>query len=469
MNRESPPAGFTGLSSGRPPGEPGRGPEDALLGFISLLRKSGVRISLSETLDALEAVSFAGYDDRDTLRYALAAALAKSPDEEALFQLCFDRYFSRLTVFPPAGAVKTGTPGSGVEGLSPLSRMLLEGDGGVLARRLQETARSLSLDGARYPVNEAVVVRRILSGLGMEGLDGDITMLSMAGSPLSGSVATGLKESREQLVAFTRDYVKTILQFAGKSPAEDLNRYRSVGLTRLDEREIETLKAVVRRIVRRLNDIYWRRRRGWSRGRLDFRKTQRRSIPYGGIPFDVSWKRKKKDRADMMVLCDISQSVRTVVRFFLLFLYSLNEELVRIRTFVFCSNLVEASDIFERCSPEEAVDRIQSGQDLDIRLSRTDYGQAFRDFKACALGAVTRKTTVIILGDGRSNFYDPEPGILREIHDRAKRLIWLNPETRPFWGTGDSAMKAYLSSCSLVRECNTLGHLEGIVHTLLKI
>ncbi|MDD5476315.1 MAG: VWA domain-containing protein, partial [Syntrophales bacterium] len=303
---------------------------------------------------------------------------------------------------------------------------------------------------------------------GMESLDGDIAMLSMAGSPLSGSEASGLREAREELLAYTRDYVKTFFEFSVKTPGEDPNRQRNFRLAQLDDREMEVLKGIVKRIVRRLNDLYWRKRRSWSRGHLDFRKTQRRSVPFGGIPFHVSWKHKKRDRTDMMVLCDISQSVRTVVRFFLLFLYGLNEELVKIRTFVFCSNLVEAGDLFEGFSPEEGIERIQSGDELDISLGRTDYGQAFRDFKALALNSVTRKTTIIILGDARSNFYEPEAGILKEIHGRARRLIWLNPEIRPLWGSGDSAMKQYLPCCTFVKECNTLAHLEGIVHSLLK-
>lgn len=453
---------------GVPPPAAAGGMVEVLIDFISFLRNRGSRVSLSETLDALKVLSFTGYGDREAMKFSLAAVLAKSVEEEEIFHACFDRYFSTrpLSLLDLSlGRERLLRPETG---LSPLSRMLLEGDRMAAAKTLKEAVRAMLPSGPQYAFQQALLVRRILEGMGMEALNGDIAMLSMAGSPMSGSTANALRAAGEELEAWVEEQVRRFFEFRGNRPAEEERRYRSVALSRLDERQMDAMKGIIRRIVKRLNDIYWRRRRSWRRGGLDFRRTLRRSVPYGGVPFDVAWKKKKREKADMMVLCDVSQSVRTVVRFFLLFLYSLNEELVRIRSFVFCSNLVEASPVFERYSPEEAIDRIQSGEGLDIRLSRTDYGQALRDFQACGLKAVTRRTTVIILGDGRSNFYDPEAGILREIRDRAKRLIWLNPETRTFWGTGDSAMKQYLPCCTFARECNTLGHLEGVVHYLLK-
>ncbi|MDD5475786.1 MAG: hypothetical protein PHU03_04630, partial [Syntrophales bacterium] len=207
----------------------GKDPVASLLEFISFLRKSGVRVSLSETLDALETVSFTGYGDRDVLKFSLASALAKSPDEEEIFNACFERYFSGRKVFQPEGYLNMASMKEPGEDLSPLSRMLMEGDGSAISRVLRETVDSMSLD-ARYPVQREVMVRRILGGMGMESLDGDIAMLSMAGSPLSGSVASGLREAREELLAYTRDYVKTFFEFSVKTPGEDPNRQRNFRL-----------------------------------------------------------------------------------------------------------------------------------------------------------------------------------------------------------------------------------------------
>ena len=139
----------------------------------------------------------------------------------------------------------------------------------------------------------------------------------------------------------------------------------------------------------------------------------------------------------------------------------------KIKSFIFCNNLIEVSTIFDSHPLDEAVERLQSGTGLDIGLSKTNYGQALRDFKGNWIDTVTKKTTVIILGDGRNNYFEPEPEILRLIQEKAKRLIWLNPETPSFWGSGDSDMKRYGPLCDLVRECNTLSHLERVVGDLL--
>ena len=227
------------------------------------------------------------------------------------------------------------------------------------------------------------------------------------------------------------------------------------------------MHTIIKKMVKRLNDVHSRRKRNFRRGQLDFKKTLRKNIVYQGPLFEIMWRRRKIDRPNVVVICDVSRSVRLVVRFFLLFLYSLNETIIKIRSFIFCNNLIEVSDIFDEYPVDEAVERLQTGTGLDIGLSRTDYGQALRDFKKDWIEDVTNKTTVIILGDGRNNYFEPETDILKRIREKAKRLIWLNPETPSFWATGDSDMKRYEPLCDLVRECNTLSHLERVVGDIL--
>jgi len=171
----------------------------------------------------------------------------------------------------------------------------------------------------------------------------------------------------------------------------------------------------------------------------------------------------------VVILCDVSRSMSTVVRFCLLMLYGLNEVIARVRSFVFCSSLLEVSHIFETCPIAEAVERLRTGEGLDIHMGRTDYGSAFWDFTNRHLDAVTGKTTVIILGDARSNYGDPADELLKKIAERSRRLIWLNPETPSMWGTGDSEMKRYMRLCDLVMECSTLRHLEQLVRALVRI
>jgi hypothetical protein len=159
----------------------------------------------------------------------------------------------------------------------------------------------------------------------------------------------------------------------------------------------------------------------------------------------------------------------TVVRFCLLMLYGLNEVVARIRSFVFCSSLLEVSHVFESCPVAVAVERLRTGEGLDIHMGRTDYGSAFWDFTYKHLDAVTGKTTVIVLGDARSNYGDPADELLKKIAERCRRLIWLNPESPPMWGTGDSEMKRYIRHCDTVMECSTLRHLEQLVRVLVRI
>lgn len=190
-------------------------------------------------------------------------------------------------------------------------------------------------------------------------------------------------------------------------------------------------------------------------------------MDYDGLLFDIKWKKKKIDRPDIVAICDVSSSVSAVARFLLLFLYSLNRALAKIRTFIFCSNLVEVSHVFDQYPVDDAVAKLHSGHGLGVILGPTDYGQAFRDFEKGWSNIVTGNTTVLILGDARNNFCPPETGILRSIQQRCKRLIWLNPEPVSYWGSGDSEMNKYLPFCHLARVCNTVSHLERAVDSIL--
>jgi uncharacterized protein with von Willebrand factor type A (vWA) domain len=224
---------------------------------------------------------------------------------------------------------------------------------------------------------------------------------------------------------------------------------------------------IIKKMVKRLNSLHSRRRKTSKKGTLDLKKTLRGNVAYQGLIFNPQWKAKKIERPGLVVLCDVSRSVQAVARFMLLFLYGLNEEVAKIRSFIFCSDLVEVSQIFEAYSIEDALVKLQRGVGLGILLGRTDYGQAFLDFKEKFMDGVSNKATVLILGDARNNYGDPQTQLLRLLHERAKRLIWLNPEPATFWGTGDSEMKRYLPHCSFARECSTVNHLERVVDYLL--
>ncbi|MGV8080512.1 MAG: VWA domain-containing protein [Syntrophales bacterium] len=443
--------------------------ERVLEDFVTALRLSGVRISVAETLDACSAAALVGYGNRLLLKDSLGAALAKSGREKELFSETFDRFFSDFSCTAAVPERDDDVNREATLPEDPLSRMLLQGDQASLAAALQEAARVAGIRAIRLPTQRSLYTFRILNALGLEGLDGMIRTFSGAGSGVSLAQADALQAARQELVDGVRRYVDRQLDLYGRGLVNEYleDTLRKTRLSHLEQRHYEKMGELIRRLVKRLNDIHSRRRKAARRGHLDFKRTLRHNIPYGGFLFDPKWKQRKRNRPDVLVICDISRSMMRLVRFFLLFLYGLNEEILRIRTFVFCSNLVEVSDVFESHPVEAAVDRLQQGIGLPLVMGLTDYARSLKDFRSKYMDAVTRRTTVLFLGDGRNNNADPDARILQEVYQRCRRLVWLNPEPRSFWGNGDSEMKRFLPYCHDARECNTLDHLERVIGSLL--
>jgi uncharacterized protein with von Willebrand factor type A (vWA) domain len=218
-------------------------------------------------------------------------------------------------------------------------------------------------------------------------------------------------------------------------------------------------------MAKRIATRYGRNRRRRRRGFLDVRGTLRRNMGYDGVPFVTVWKRRKIEKPRVMVLCDVSGSVAAVAQFLLLFLYSLNEVVSDIRSFAFSSHLIEVSETLERMTIEDAVAKIVA----DIGFRSSDYGRSLRDFAAGWMDKVDRRTTVIIMGDARSNFTAPRVEVMRALYERAKRVVWLNPESPWSWNVGDSEMRRYATYCHDVREFSRLRDLELLVKDLTAV
>ncbi|MFH1351386.1 MAG: VWA domain-containing protein [Pseudomonadota bacterium] len=444
--------------------------EQVLQNLITALRSSGVRISVSESMDAMQAAILMGYANRQVLKDSLSVTLAKSQREKEIFESCFDRFFSK-------DGFSISEKGSHTEPIielsdqdSPLTQMLLSGDNAGLSMSMRAAAQEIDMSGIRFFTQKSLYIQRILQAMGSEGLDLDIRNLSKEDSPSLKEKGQALREAKDRLFENVRDFVEQQYSLFGRSATEEIiERYlRHVRLSNVEQQDFQRMHMIIKRMVKRLNDLHSRRRKSSKRGWLDFKKTFRKNIAYQGVFFEPRWKNKKINRPDIVVLCDVSRSVEAVARFMLLFLYSLNEEVARISSFIFCSNLVEVSHVFKEYKVEEALGRLQRGVGLGIQLGRTDYGQAFRDFKAGWLDRIRNKTTVLILGDARNNYNEPQTDILRLLQERSKRVIWLNPEPPSFWGTGDSEMRRYKPYCFFVKECSTIIHLERVVDFLLR-
>ncbi|MCX5834409.1 MAG: VWA domain-containing protein [Deltaproteobacteria bacterium] len=437
--------------------------------FILALRGSGVRVSVAESIDAMHVTDLIGYGDRGILKNALSAALAKTLTEKEIFHMTFDRFFSTDVPFDHAYDIPDAMKGEPDEEIPFVAQMILSGNMAGLAVAMSQAALSVDITGIQFFTQKGLYVRRLMQQMGLDELNDYIRELRANGDDESTRIANMLEEGREDLTDRARKFVERQYDlYAGSATEGMIESYlRNARLTNIEQHHYQQIRVIIRKMVKNLRDLHTRRKKGAKRGQLDFKKTMRSNIAYQGLPFDTRWKMKKIDRPKIMVICDVSRSVSTIVRFFLLILYSLNELIEKIDTFIFCSNLVEASSIFDKYDLEEAVVRLQTGTGLDIWMGRTDYGQSLRDFWEGWSGNLTNKTTVIILGDARSNFGEPEVGILKRMQERSKRIIWLNPETPSLWGSGDSEMKRYLPFCHIARECNTLNHLERAIHALL--
>lgn len=445
--------------------------ERVLEDFVTAARTAGVRISISETLDAVRAVQVVGYRNRALLKDALAVSLAKTAGEKIILEDCFERFFAfRFFAADSVRAGKDADIPSLLQTESSLARMLMEEDRAGLIGAMTEAARLENISQIRYFTQRSLFAMRVLGRMGAGGLDGQIQALRQIDTPAAVVEAARLESARAYLIDNVRNYVQSQYDLFARNEGEKRleSELRLVKLSNLEQRYFTRIYNIIQRMVKRLNDLHSRRRKAARRGVLDFKRTLRENISYQGMLFAPCWKKKKIERSQIVVICDISRSVLRTVRFLLLFLYGLNQEVARIRTFVFCTNLVEISDILGSCPVDEALTRIQGGTDIPLIMGRTDYERSFGDFRRNYLAVVTRKTTVLVLGDARNNYNDPHPENLKVIYERCKRLIWLNPEVPGFWGSGDSEIRQYKPYCTVIKECNTLEHIERLINVLVR-
>jgi uncharacterized protein len=428
-----------------------------IAGFLEAARTAGIRISVAESIDAFRALETVGFADRTTFKDALAVVLAKSRAEKLLFEECFERYFHRdgLVDVPPVRPLRPdrAAPAS-------LLRMLRENDRAGLALAMERAANRAGAGGIRMWTQANMFALRIMEELGLAELTAEIARLRAAGDP----EADALERARDAVRERVRELVARNLALAA---AGDDRRWddalASATLWNLDRRDVERMRVLVRALAKRLATRFGRDRRRRRRGRLDVRRTLRRNSGHDGVPFVTAWKHRKREKPRVVALCDVSGSVAPVAHFLLLFLYSLNEAVAEIRSFAFSTRLVDVGEILEHEPLESAIAAIMQR----VGYGSSDYGRSLADFAALGLGGVDRHTSVIIMGDARSNYGDPRADVVRQLYGRAKRVIWLNPEARTSWGTGDSEMDRYRPYCHLVRECRTLRDIERTLADVL--
>ncbi len=458
-------------SQSTPPAPIRAAASEPLRRFLQAARSAGLRISAAEGIDAARAVDLVGFSDRTLLKDTLGLVLAKTADEKALYDETFELYFQR-DEFSGGNEPQT-KPGAETRDLDrsdrpsqSLSELLASDEHAALAVAMEIAAHESGIEKIRYLTQKYVYVRRIVSRMGLRSVQQEIAALLAAGTPDATARARLLERQVERLWNSARDFVERSLLLFARGETEQLRErlLKSARIERLDRYQLDRMRVLVRQMAKRLATRYAAKRRRFQRGRLDVRRTLRRNMSWGGIPFITVWKQKRIEKARVMVLCDVSGSVAWVSQFLLMFLYSLTEVLSDIRSFAYAGSLMEVSDILENQPIDEAINRINAL----MGFGSSNYGNAFADFEEGWMKHVTHKTIVIVLGDARGNGTDPRTDIVGRLSKRARQIIWLNPELRSSWGTGDSDIYRYAPYCSLVRVCSTLNDLERVITDLLE-
>ena len=479
--------------------------------FIAALRNAEVRVSTAETLDAMNAVELVGYRDRHLLKNSLSLVLPKTADEKDSFGATFDQFFSFEDVSAAAitgedddvddgegagegegqaeGAGAGKGPGgkgkrkkSKIEGdeepeedlghgemaepKSALGRLLMQDSQVELAMSMAAAAQEARLEEIQVFTQKGLYTRKVMDAMGLADLLREIGDLKQSFQVPERRLAQELKKRRDWLREQVRDYVER--QFllhadaTGRRLREEL--LQKVKLSNVEHRNFRLVQEVVYRMAKKLVALHSRRRKIFKRGQLNVPRTLRRNMSYDGAIFDLHWKSVKVDRPKVFAICDVSGSVAAYARFMLMFLYSLEEVMPKVRSFAFSSDLAEVTELFERNGIEDAIAKTLR----DYSGGSTDYGQAFADFRKLCMDDVDNRTTIVILGDARNNYGDPRTDILKEMYDRSKRVIWLNPESRSTWNTGDAEMRKYTAYVHQAEECNSLMHLNRVVGNLLR-
>jgi len=437
---------------------------DVLAGFVGELRAAGLPVSLSENLDALEAMRHVALDDREAFREGLAATLVKRRDHRPAFDTAFEVYF----------AVRR--PGPGGDPLTPgeladlLTEALLSGDEDRLRELARRAVARLSGIEPGRPMSASYHVFRTLRAL---DADGALERLLGPAPPSLDDRLAGdeLRARMETLRAGVEDEVRRRL-VADRGPEAMARALRrplpsDVDFLHATREEVAALRRAMEPLARRMAVRLARKRRHHRRGPLDFRSTVRHSLSYGGVPAEPRFRHPRPSKPEIMVIADISGSVAAFARFTLQFVHAISGQFSKVRSFVFIDGIDEVTSLFEGSDDlGEALQRVNTEADVVWAEGHSDYGHALSAFWERWGREVTPKTSVVLLGDARNNYHSAQAWVVEELRNRARHLYWLNPEPRSYWDTGDSIVSTYGAHCDGVYECRNLRQLERFVREI---
>jgi uncharacterized protein len=441
---------------------PGLAPR--IVAFCEELRGEGVAVGTAEILDAFAALEAVPWTDPADFREALAATIAKSQEDRRVFELLFERFFFRAAE------------------AEALEREIRE-------ERRYEGGEQLDLDQLREAIRQAIAqgndgemrdaARLAIAAFGRRGEGSGVVGVDVQrirrtlGLQASGRVAEGDEPAleREQVQAFER-HLRRELERALIERTEKLPPSRPLAeLDRaLPTSPIQDLAAVHRAVAqlkRRLATLGHEQRGRKRAATVDMRRTMRASLETGGVPLRLRYRPKRPRRPEIYVLCDVSTSVTSASVFFLSVLHALHDSFRKLRSFVFIERISEITEVFERERDFRAISEkiSREGGVADVS-GYTDYGRVWLEFFEEISEDLDPRSTVIVLGDARTNGREPHAEVFARVAERAGRTFWLNPEPRLYWNYGDSVMAAYERHCTAAFECWTTKHLEDFVNVV---
>jgi uncharacterized protein with von Willebrand factor type A (vWA) domain len=462
---------------------------DLLTGFLGELRAAGLPVSTVEAIDAAAALCHTDLGDRPAVRAALAATLVKSARFLDTFDLAFDIYFGSRPPEPgsPAAAALEAADAAAVAAVlgasaggegdadllaEALFLALRDGDRAFLEAVARRAVRLLAGIEPGRPLGAAYYLYRVLRQLNAPHVRRRLAESAAGADGLERRLAA--EELARRFEEFRRAVEAEILRWlvADRGPeavARVLRRplVEDADLSAATTAELAEIERALHPLARRLAVRLSRRRRGGS-GRLDVRRTMRAALSSGGVPADPRFRRPHRSKPEIVLLCDVSGSVATFARFTLQIVYALAAQFARVQSFAFIDALDEVTGYFGPGADfADGVRRMGAGARVVWLDGRSDYGRAFGQFVEDYLGRLSPRTTVIITGDARSNYRDPNLAALHRIAQSSRALFWLNPERGRAWDTGDSILATYGTVCDGVYEVRTLRQLAGFVEQVV--
>ena len=473
---------------------------ELLNGFIVELRSAGLPVSLTENLDAVEAVKHIPIEDRETFKYALAGTLVKNHSHWKAFETVFEVYFSLRgaeyqlvdgewesddTATQEENQQEGQVQGQGgsQEGLTQeqLAEMLFQ----ALAKQDRNLMRTVARQSVQRfagmepgrPVGGTYYLYRTLRNLNLEEvLDRLLTNSADSESDLDFLEERLRKDEYEHRIEELKREIEAeirrrlVADRGVEAMAKTLRKPlpEDVDFMHASREEMVALRRAIWPLTRKLAVRLARKRRHGRKGPLDFRRTVRHSLSYGGVPAEPKFRYPKPSKPEIMVIADISGSVAAFARFTLHLVYALNNQFSKVRSFVFIDGLDEVTDFFENVDDiTEAIHRVNTEADVIWVDGHSDYGHAFEIFDERFAKDIGPKTTVIILGDARNNYHASQSWVIKNIEDKARKVFWLNPEPKSYWDTGDSIVGEYSDYCNGTFEVRNLKQLEAFVENLV--